>query len=126
MSSTELYGRSKTTNSEARQNPWNLSRGDQIRDVLRDEVRRLNPVPASDIARERDEAGGIIPTSARSPTDTSIRLSPEPRFLLIRHWSLYESMYASFTISIIAIAYLVRCWKETIAQALGQDGCFSS
>jgi cell division control protein 45 len=95
MSSTELYGRSKTTNSEARQNPWNLSRGDQIRDVLRDEVRRLNPVPASDIARERDEAGGIIPTSARSPTDTSIRLSPEPRFLLIRHWSLYESMLHS-------------------------------
>lgn len=95
MSSTELYGRSKTTNSEARQNPWNLNRGDQIRDVLRDEVRRLNPVPASDIARERDEAGGIIPTSARSATDTSIRLSPEPRFLLIRHWSLYESMLHS-------------------------------
>jgi cell division control protein 45 len=95
MSSTELYGRSKTSNSEARQNPWNLSRGDQIRDVLRDEVRRLNPVPASDIARERDEAGGIIPTHARSPTDNSIRLSPEPRFLLIRHWSLYESMLHS-------------------------------
>ncbi|THY46604.1 CDC45-like protein [Aureobasidium pullulans] len=95
MSSTELYGRSKTANSEARQNPWNLSRGDQIRDVLRDEVRRLNPVPASDIARERDEAGGIIPTHARSPTDNSIRLSPEPKFLLIRHWSLYESMLHS-------------------------------
>ncbi|CAD0087752.1 unnamed protein product [Aureobasidium vineae] len=95
MSSTELYGRSKTANTETRQNPWNLSRGDQIRDVLRDEVRRLNPVPASDIARERDEAGGIIPTHARSPTDTSIRLSPEPRFLLIRHWSLYESMLHS-------------------------------
>ncbi|KAI5235427.1 CDC45-like protein [Aureobasidium subglaciale] len=95
MSSTELYGRSKTANSETRQNPWNLSRGDQIRDVLRDEVRRLNPVPASDIARERDEAGGIIPTHARSPTDNSIRLSPEPKFLLIRHWSLYESMLHS-------------------------------
>jgi cell division control protein 45 len=95
MSSTELYGRSKTSNSEARQNPWKMSRGDQIRDVLRDEVRRLNPVPASDIARERDEAGGIIPTHARSPTDNSIRLSPEPRFLLIRHWSLYESMLHS-------------------------------
>ncbi|KAG9944971.1 CDC45-like protein, partial [Aureobasidium melanogenum] len=95
MSSTELYGRSKTTNSSTRQNPWNLSRGDQIRDVLRDEVRRLNPVPASDIARDRAEAGGIIPTHARSPTDTSIRLSPEPRFLLIRHWSLYESMLHS-------------------------------
>lgn len=97
MSSTELYGRSKTANSEARQTPWNLSRGDQIRDVLRDEVRRLNPVPTSEIARERDlgETGGIIPTHARSPTDNSIRLSPEPRFLLIRHWSLYESMLHS-------------------------------
>jgi cell division control protein 45 len=97
MSSTELYGRSKTANSETRQNPWNLSRGDQIRDILRDEVRRLNPIPASEIARERDmgESGGVIPTHARSPTDNSIRLSPEPKFLLIRHWSLYESMLHS-------------------------------
>jgi len=41
------------------------------------------------------EAWGVIPTSARSATDKSIRLSPEPRFLLLRHWSLYESMLHS-------------------------------
>ncbi|KAK6579886.1 hypothetical protein PZA11_007594 [Diplocarpon coronariae] len=33
--------------------------------------------------------------SPRSPTDTSIRLSPEPKLLLIRHWSLYDSMLHS-------------------------------
>ncbi|KAK8105722.1 DNA replication initiation factor cdc45 [Apiospora kogelbergensis] len=41
------------------------------------------------------ENAGIIPTTARSPEDTSIRLSPEPKFLLIRHWSLYDSMLHS-------------------------------
>lgn len=41
------------------------------------------------------EAWGVIPTSARSATDKSIRLSPEPRFLLLRHWSLYDSMLHS-------------------------------
>ena len=37
----------------------------------------------------------MIPTTARSPEDTGIRLSPEPKFLLIRHWSLYDSMLHS-------------------------------
>ena len=37
----------------------------------------------------------MIPTSTRFPTDHSIQLSPEPRFLMIRHWSLYESMLHS-------------------------------
>lgn len=41
------------------------------------------------------EVWGVIPTTARSATDKSIRLSPEPRFLLLRHWSLYESMLHS-------------------------------
>lgn len=100
VSATELYGNTaQFTSSERgqRQIGWSANRHEQIRDVMRDEVRRLNPIPASDIARERDigESGGVIPTHARSPTDTSIRLSPEPRFLLIRHWSLYDSMLHS-------------------------------
>ncbi|KAJ4371505.1 DNA replication initiation factor cdc45 [Neocucurbitaria cava] len=104
VSSLELYGR---TGSGVGLNPlsaqggsagWNGNRGEQIRSVLRDEVRRLNPI--TDFANgARDammgEASGVIPTSARSATDKSIRLSPEPRFLLLRHWSLYESMLHS-------------------------------
>lgn len=65
--------------------------------MLRDEVRRLNPPELTETGREitRGLATDVIPTHARSPTDTSIRLSPEPRFLLIRHWSLYDSMLHS-------------------------------
>lgn len=100
VSASELYGnlaQFTTPDKGQRQVGWSANRHEQIRDVMRDEVRRLNPIPASDIARERDigESGGVIPTHARSPTDTSIRLSPEPRFLLIRHWSLYDSMLHS-------------------------------
>ena len=76
---------------------WGGERGEQIRQVLRDEVRRLNPPDPNETNREhaRGDVLGVIPTTARSPTDTSIRLSPEPRFLLIRHWSLYDSMLHS-------------------------------
>lgn len=66
----------------------------QIRTILQEEVNRLNPVPGVELERARS-AEAVIPTTARSPTDTSIRLSPEPRFLLIRHWSLYDSMLHS-------------------------------
>jgi cell division control protein 45 len=104
VSSLELYGR---TGSGVGLNPlstaggsagWNGDRGERIRSVLRDEVRRLNPVfDARENAHEASigDASGVIPTSARSATDKSIRLSPEPRFLLLRHWSLYESMLHS-------------------------------
>ena len=103
VSSLELYGR---TGSGVGLNPlsaaggsagWNGDRGERIRAVLRDEVRRLNPIDIKDLAREQSmgDTTGVIPTSARSATDKSIRLSPEPRFLLLRHWSLYESMQHS-------------------------------
>ncbi|KAI9372430.1 CDC45 family [Aspergillus egyptiacus] len=75
---------------------WGGERGERIRQILRDEVHRLNPPDPSE--RDRDIRGdimGVIPTTARSPTDKSIRLSPEPRFILVRHWSLYESMLHS-------------------------------
>jgi cell division control protein 45 len=103
VSSLELYGR---TGSGVGLNPlstaggsagWNGDRGERIRAILRDEVRRLNHFDLKDVGREANmgDASGAIPTSARSATDTSIRLSPEPRFLLLRHWSLYESMLHS-------------------------------
>jgi cell division control protein 45 len=107
VTSMELYGRSSTgvaislQNSESRNHAsgWLGIRGARIRQLLRDEVRRLNPPELSDSSfsanRGSSEINGIIPTTARSPTDTSIRLSPEPKFLLIRHWSLYDSMLHS-------------------------------
>ncbi|KAA6410487.1 MAG: hypothetical protein FRX48_05909 [Lasallia pustulata] len=103
VSSLELYGRSMTgigissASDSGGSAGWGGERGEAIRRTLRDEVRRLNPPDPDDASREmsRGEASGVIPTTARSPTDTSIRLSPEPRFLLIRHWSLYDSMLHS-------------------------------
>ncbi|KAJ5226339.1 CDC45 family [Penicillium chermesinum] len=102
VSSLELSGRSMTgvgisnTSESGGSAGWGGQRGESIRQILRDEVHRLNP--PDPLERDRDARGeinGIIPTTARSPTDTSIRLSPEPRFLLVRHWSLYESMLHS-------------------------------
>lgn len=103
VSSTELYGQTPTGLSVTRDDAqptfggWTGSRGSRIRQLLRDEVRRLNPPELTESGREviRGQINDIIPTHARSPTDTSIRLSPEPRFLLIRHWSLYDSMLHS-------------------------------
>ncbi|EEP82285.1 conserved hypothetical protein [Uncinocarpus reesii 1704] len=76
---------------------WGGGRGERIRQILRDEVRRLNPPDDNEAGREalRSEVNGVIPTTGRSPTDTSILLSPEPRLLLLRHWSLYDSMLHS-------------------------------
>lgn len=70
------------------------ARATQIKHILQDEVRRLNPIPDTELQRSQS-VEAIIPTTARSPTDNSIRLSPEPRFLMIRHWSLYDSMLHS-------------------------------
>lgn len=102
VSSLELSGRSMTgvgisnTSESGGSAGWGGQRGESIRQILRDEVHRLNPPDPYERERDfRGDSSGVIPTTARSPTDTSIRLSPEPRFLLIRHWSLYESMLHS-------------------------------
>lgn len=102
VSSLELSGR--TMSGVGISNPsesggmagWGGERGEHVRQILRDEVHRLNPPDPHERDRDiRGEINGVIPTTARSPTDTSIRLSPEPRFILVRHWSLYESMLHS-------------------------------
>lgn len=116
VSSLELYGRSlagvgiSTALDSGGSAGWGGERGEQVRQVLRDEVRRLNPPDPNDTTREnaRGETSGVIPTTARSPTDNSIRLSPEPRFLLIRHWSLYDSMLHS-----PYLASRLHLWSET-------------
>ncbi len=116
VASMELYGRSSAGvavlahSSDSRPTAgWMGMRGARIRQLLRDEVRRLNPPDMSNTnGKAAPELMGIIPTTARSPEDTSIRLSPEPKFLLIRHWSLYDSMLHS--------PYLfsrLKMWSET-------------
>jgi cell division control protein 45 len=103
VSSFELYGRGlmgvavNHTESKKSFKNWHVDKAELIRQVMRDEVRRLNPPELQDSHANfnRADALGVIPTTARSPTDTSIRLSPEPKFLLIRHWSLYDSMLHS-------------------------------
>ncbi|KAL4970392.1 cell division control 45 family protein [Aspergillus stella-maris] len=87
---------------------WGGERGERIRQILRDEVHRLNPPDPNEQYRDiRGEITGVISTTAKSPTDKSIRLSPEPRFILIRHWSLYESMLHS-----PYLASRLRVWTE--------------
>jgi cell division control protein 45 len=117
VTSMELYGRSSAglavTIRGSDTTPvsgWMGVRGAKIRQLLRDEVRRLNPPELTPQTGRVSptESMGIIPTTARSPEDTSIRLSPEPKFLLIRHWSLYDSMLHS--------PYLfakLRIWSES-------------
>ncbi|KAK8119178.1 uncharacterized protein PG998_003804 [Apiospora kogelbergensis] len=104
VTSMELYGRSSAglavtvRGSDTKpMSGWMGVRGARLRQLLRDEVRRLNPLSFLPRMAESPPAenAGIIPTTARSPEDTSIRLSPEPKFLLIRHWSLYDSMLHS-------------------------------
>ncbi|PFH60185.1 hypothetical protein XA68_11346 [Ophiocordyceps unilateralis] len=114
VTSMEIYGRSSTGiaapvrgTDRGRPTGWMGVRGARLRQLLRDEVRRLNP-PELTNGRVAPENTGVIPTTARSPEDTGIRLSPEPRFLLIRHWSLYDSMLHS--------PYLfsrLKTWSET-------------
>ncbi|KAF3767735.1 CDC45-like protein [Cryphonectria parasitica EP155] len=104
VTSMELYGRSSAgvavpvRNSENKNaSGWLGMRGARIRQLLRDEVRRLNPPELinSNNGRLLPEAVGVIPTTARSPEDHSIRLSPEPRLLMVRHWSLYDALLHS-------------------------------
>lgn len=102
VSSLELSGRTmsgvgiSSASESGGSAGWGGERGERIRQILRDEVHRLNPPDPHERDRDsRSEMGGVIPTTARSPTDTAIRLSPEPRFMLVRHWSLYESMLHS-------------------------------
>ncbi|KAL1843354.1 hypothetical protein VTJ49DRAFT_1941 [Mycothermus thermophilus] len=117
VTSMELYGRSSAgvavpvrggADGGRPASGWMGMRGARIRQLLRDEVRRLNPPEVGRGGSVLPENTGIIPTTARSPEDTSIRLSPEPKFLLIRHWSLYDSMLHS--------PYLfsrLKTWSET-------------
>lgn len=113
VTSLELSGHTSTglgtshAPTTSLQNPyhqsWRATRSSRTYALLRDEVRRLNPPP-------HDQSPSLSPTfsSTTSPTDTSIRLSPDPRFLLLRHWSLYDSMMHS-----PYLAARLRIWNDS-------------
>ncbi|KAI7355396.1 CDC45-like protein [Hortaea werneckii] len=91
------FASSQTSKSFDEGGRRSANRLDIVKSLLRDEVRRLNPPSLH--SQSQPDYPDTIPTQARSATDTSIRLSPEPRFLLIRHWSLYDSMLHSTYLS---------------------------
>ncbi len=111
VTSLELYGHTSTglgtsvstTNTHEHHRSWRSTRSSQTYALLRDEVRRLNPPPADQSPTISPGAGGTS-----SPSDTSIRLSPDPRFLLLRHWSLYDSMLHS-----PYLASRLHVWNES-------------
>jgi cell division control protein 45 len=80
---------STSRNSSGYHKSWKANRFSRTYALLRDEVRRLNP------PRLDSPSTSPIYSASSSPSDTSIRLSPDPRFLLLRHWSLYDSMLHS-------------------------------
>jgi cell division control protein 45 len=82
---------------------WKATRSAKTYAVLRDEVRRLNPPTGEDAYTTASNYS----STPSSPSDNSIRLSPDPRFLLLRHWSLYDSMLHS-----PYLAARLHVWKD--------------
>ena len=70
---------------------------DRYHPIFYDEVFRLNP-PAT---------AGSSATTSLHPDDSSIRATDELRFLLFRHWNLYDAMYHSSY-----VAGKLGIWKE--------------
>lgn len=105
ITSNELYGRKISSTKDTTD-----SRERALIHVLRDEVRRLNPpslLPDSGSAASQTTSTSLD-TIAKGPNDKSIRLSPEFRFMMIRHWSLYESMlHSSYLVTRLSL------FKET-------------
>ena len=92
------FGSSAFTNSREpfsnHHQAWRMTRSSRLHALLRDEVRRLN-LPSGSTSRMGGYSSNNHSTTVSSPSDTSIRLTPDPRFVLLRHWSLYDSMLHS-------------------------------
>ncbi|KAK5072271.1 DNA replication initiation factor cdc45 [Exophiala xenobiotica] len=81
---------------------WRMNRSSRTYALLRDEVRRLNP-PSNDRPSLLTSRAPVT-----SASDSSIQLVPDPRFMLLRHWSLYESMLHS-----PYLAARLHVWNES-------------
>ncbi len=71
---------------------------DKFQSVYYDEVARLNPAPPSALGDD---------LKAASPDDHSVYASYEFRFMMFRHWNLYDAMYHSSY-----VASKLGIWKE--------------
>ena len=87
MGLTYLYTTSRISRAEY----------DKYHPIFYDEVFRLNP-PAT---------AGSSATTSLHPDDSSIRATDELRFLLFRHWNLYDAMYHSSY-----VAGKLGIWRE--------------
>lgn len=83
---------------------------DKFHSIYYDEVFRLNPPPP-----------GNNP-NAINPDDLSVRATEELRFMLFRHWTLYDAMYHSSY-----VAGKLGIWKEKgrkrLTGLLAKMGC---
>jgi cell division control protein 45 len=70
---------------------------DKYHSIYYDEVARLNP--------ESNAATGN--NNSMNPDDHSIRATEELRFMMFRHWNLYDAMYHSSY-----VASKLGIWKE--------------
>ncbi|EIW85425.1 CDC45-like protein [Coniophora puteana RWD-64-598 SS2] len=77
---------------------------DKYHTIYYDEVFRLNPIP---LAANGGGAGATDTLTALSPDDLSVRATEELRFMLFRHWNLYDAMYHSSY-----VASKLGIWKE--------------
>ncbi|KAG5519954.1 hypothetical protein PMAC_000231 [Pneumocystis sp. 'macacae'] len=72
----------------------------QLYSLFKDEVNRMNPLPISNTAN-------IERTNGKTADDSSIKAKEEFRFMLFRHWSLYDSMLHSFY-----LGSKLKVWSE--------------
>ena len=61
---------------------------------------RLNPPPPASATRDYD-------FKSQNPDDTSVYAADELRFMMFRHWNLYDAMYHSSY-----VASKLGIWKE--------------
>ncbi|KAI0807423.1 CDC45-like protein [Fomes fomentarius] len=71
---------------------------DKYQAIYNDEVARLNPAPPTALGDD---------LKAQSPDDNAVYASDELRFMMFRHWNLYDAMYHSSY-----VASKLGIWKE--------------
>ncbi|KAL1944584.1 hypothetical protein VTO73DRAFT_3014 [Trametes versicolor] len=71
---------------------------DKYQSIYHDEVARLNPAPPNAPGEEY---------KSQNPDDNSVYSSDELRFMMFRHWTLYDAMYHSGY-----VATKLGIWKE--------------
>ncbi|OBZ75938.1 Cell division control protein 45 [Grifola frondosa] len=73
---------------------------DKYHSIYHDEVARLNPAPPANMGKDFD-------FKSQHPDDTSVYAADELRFMMFRHWNLYDAMYHSSY-----VASKLGIWKE--------------